>query len=227
MLEKPHDHIYMDRSFNQWLVEAAQYFYGTPLRTWDNIERMQGAGVYSLYIHDTEHPIYGILAKQHIAHKAHPIYVGKAVPKGWRQGKTEPNHSALWERLMEHRRSLQQASNIEDHHVHVRYMVLPEESSAMIGTLESFLIHDSKPLWNIHLDGFGNHDPGKGRYLQQASLWDTVHPGRPWSLRCVERAGQQSALIDTIRHHLERKFNVSPTHIQGIQASPDFASGNT
>jgi hypothetical protein len=28
------------------------------------------------------------------------------------------------------------------------------------------------------VDGFGNHDPGKGRYKQARSDWDVIHPGR-------------------------------------------------
>ncbi|MDR0670086.1 MAG: Eco29kI family restriction endonuclease [Treponema sp.] len=36
-------------------------------------------------------------------------------------------------------------------------------------------------LWNIVVDGFGNHDPGSGRYNQQISSWDTIHPGRNWA----------------------------------------------
>jgi hypothetical protein len=31
------------------------------------------------------------------------------------------------------------------------------------------------------LDGFGNHDPGRGRYDQQKSAWDVIHPGRQWA----------------------------------------------
>ncbi len=46
---------------------------------------------------------------------------------------------------------------------------------------ESLLIEISRPLWNYALDGFGNHDPGNGRYNQQKSPWDTLHPGREWA----------------------------------------------
>ena len=34
-----------------------------------------------------------------------------------------------------------------------------------------------------HIDGFGNHDPGKGRYEQARSEWDVLHPGRVWADR--------------------------------------------
>jgi hypothetical protein len=30
-------------------------------------------------------------------------------------------------------------------------------------------------------------NPGAGRYQQARSRWDTLHPGRAWALKCVER----------------------------------------
>jgi hypothetical protein len=39
------------------------------------------------------------------------------------------------------------------------------------------------PLWNRILDGFGIHDPGKGRHKQKASSWDILHPGRSWTTK--------------------------------------------
>ena len=39
----------------------------------------------------------------------------------------------------------------------------------------------SVPVWNLCLDGFGNHDPGAGRRQGEASWWDTLHPGRRWA----------------------------------------------
>lgn len=38
-----------------------------------------------------------------------------------------------------------------------------------------------RPLWNVVVAGFGNHDPGKGRRGQEKSVWDTLHPGRSWA----------------------------------------------
>ena len=59
-------------------------------------------------------------------------------------------------------------------------MIFEDESSDMISTIEAALIKLSQPLWNVALDGFGNHDPGKGRYEQAKSDWDVIHPGRVW-----------------------------------------------
>lgn len=46
-------------------------------------------------------------------------------------------------------------------------------------------------IWNTTVTGFGNHDPGSGRYNQARSSWDVLHPGRPWADRL--RPGRQSA----------------------------------
>ena len=51
----------------------------------------------------------------------------------------------------------------------------------MIGTVEAALIRQYTPIWNSCIDGFGNHDPGSGRYDQAKSDWDILHPGRPWA----------------------------------------------
>ena len=53
----------------------------------------------------------------------------------------------------------------------------------MIGTVEASLIRQYTPIWNSCIDGFGNHDPGSGRYDQAKSDWDILHPGRSWADR--------------------------------------------
>lgn len=53
--------------------------------------------------------------------------------------------------------------------------------SAIISVVESVLINRYQPIWNTKIDGFGNHDPGKGRYEQAKSEWDKIHPGRAWA----------------------------------------------
>lgn len=42
---------------------------------------------------------------------------------------------------------------------------------------ESLLIEQFKPVWNVLIQGFGIHTPGKRR-PQRKSKWDTFHPGR-------------------------------------------------
>ena len=84
-------------------------------------------------------------------------------------------------------------------------MILENAASDLIGTVEAALIRCYTPVWNSSIDGFGNHDPGKGRYNQAKSEWDILHPGRPWACKCK---GESPALADVeskVREYLTKK----------------------
>ena len=88
------------------------------------------------------------------------------------------NHRLSSGRISEHTRSLKEAANIAVADFECRYLaVVP----VWITLAERFLVDHYKPVWNLCLDGFGNHDPGAGRRQGEASWWDTLHPGRGWA----------------------------------------------
>ena len=72
----------------------------------------------------------------------------------------------------------------------------------MIGTIEAALIKLHRPLWNSALDGFGNHDPGSGRYNQAKSDWDVVHVGREWATRCQGEHKTLKNIMYNIKTHM-------------------------
>lgn len=72
----------------------------------------------------------------------------------------------------------------------------------MISTVEAALIKWNRPLWNTRLDGFGNHDPGKGRYEQAKSDWDVIHPGRPFADKCKGVTTPKPTIIAMIKQEL-------------------------
>jgi Eco29kI restriction endonuclease len=74
----------------------------------------------------------------------------------------------------------------------------------MIGTIEAALIKLSQPLWNSAMDGFGNHDPGRGRYEQAKSDWDVIHPGRAWAERCKGIHKSENIITTAIERHLNK-----------------------
>jgi len=74
-------------------------------------------------------------------------------------------------------------------------MILDGVETDLVAAVEAQLIRDYSPFWNTVVDGFGNHDPGKGRYNQARSEWDVLHPGRPWAERLT---GDSPALQDII-----------------------------
>jgi hypothetical protein len=106
------------------------------------------------------------------------------VPPGWRQArKTEVSSSSLYGRLREHARNIKETDNLKIEGFACRFMILEGQESNLIGTVESELIRRFTPLWNSVIDGFGNHDPGSGRYNQSPSEWDILHPGRKWAAK--------------------------------------------
>jgi hypothetical protein len=142
-----------------------------------------GAGIYAIY-YAGPFSVYRELAKNNRDDRwAAPIYVGKAVPPGARKGGYglgEAPGEVLYRRLREHAESIEQAGNLDLTDFRCRYLIVDD---IWIPLGESLLITMFSPLWNQQIDGFGNHDPGKGRYNQQRSSWDTVHPGRSWAER--------------------------------------------
>lgn len=79
-------------------------------------------------------------------------------------------------------------------------MILDEIESDLIVPVEAGLIRKYTPLWNILIDGFGNHDPGSGRYNQARSEWVVLHPGRSW----VERLTGESSNLEDIMVKVEK-----------------------
>ncbi len=54
-----------------------------------------------------------------------------------------------------------------------------------------------------YMDGFGNHDPGSGRYEQAKSDWDVIHPGRAWAEKCNGAHTEESAILSKIKNHFK------------------------
>jgi len=82
---------------------------------------------------------------------------------------------ALYRRLKEHANSIQEAKNIDLKDFSCRYLVCDD---IWIPLGEALLIERFRPPWNVLIEGFGIHTPGKGRRKQVRSKWDTLHPGR-------------------------------------------------
>ena len=130
-------------------------------------------------------PYYEVLYKHNRINFAEPIYVGKAVPRGWRQARAQDAKNELYERLRDHFRSISSTNNLTPSDFRCRFMILENTATDMIGTVEAALIRCYKPIWNTAIDGFGNHTPGEGRFQQAKSDWDVLHPGRSWAEKCT------------------------------------------
>jgi Eco29kI restriction endonuclease len=201
------EHIYRNDAFVELVKDAVRFFNGTPVHELPPLEAFTGTGVYAIYCIGQTSPYqkYGKLNR--LAYN-HPIYVGKAVPKGWRQSRTSDDASStsseLYSRLREHSRSISSASGLVLNDFKCRFVIFEGDASDMIGTIEAALIKLHRPLWNTTLDGFGNHDPGKGRYQQARSDWDVLHPGRTWAEKCQGIANDRETILGRIKTHLSR-----------------------
>jgi len=178
---KLEEHIFRSESFVELIDEAVAFMVNTPMELLPPDDKFSGGGVYALY-YNGDFPLYQKIYRKN---KDLPIYVGKAVLPGWRQGRdtVKENDPALFRRLSEHSRSINAATNLELSHFTCRFVVLKSQEADLISTVEAAMTRRYNPLWNSHIDGFGNHDPGKGRYEQAKSEWDVLHSGRIWAER--------------------------------------------
>ncbi|KNY09963.1 restriction endonuclease Eco29kI [Achromobacter piechaudii] len=176
-----------------------------------------GAGIYAIYYHG-QHEAYGLISEHNradLANPSIPIYVGKAVPQGARKGKVMPDPTrskALFGRLQEHAESIVAAGSLSIDDFTCRYLVVDE---IWIPLGESLMIAKFSPLWNLIVEGFGNHDPGAGRYNGLRPRWDTLHPGRAWALKCKERSETEVEITREVKNHLANTSLPETPHFVG------------
>ena len=150
-----------------------------------------GAGVYALY-YTGDFLAYEILAEvNRNGQFTCPIYVGKAVPDGARKGGQGDD---------DHAKSVSAASNLNIDDFHCRFLSVDD---IWIPLTESLMIERFKPVWNVMLDGFGNHDPGSGRHRGKMPMWDCLHPGRAWAERLQPCAFTAEELERRVREYLD------------------------
>lgn len=166
-----------------------------------DLNAFDGAGIYAIY-YTGGFQGYEVIAERNCNQRfGAPIYVGKAVPKGARKGgdlEATPG-KVLYNRLKQHAKSIDEASNLDIADFHCRYLIVDD---IWIPLGESLLIAKFNPLWNKLIDGFGNHDPGKGRHAGLRPRWDVLHPGRPWADRCQARDETAEQIIGEARDYL-------------------------
>ena len=198
-------HIFHSPKFQSVVDEAIAFFDDTPVYPLPPPDSFMGTGVYALYYGDGqgEFNAYKEITALNQGTLSLPIYVGKAVPPGWRRGRVrETDTPALYRRLREHARSIQYATNLEIEAFQCRFMILTDIESDLVIPVEAEMIRRYAPLWNTVIDGFGNHDPGSGRYDQAKSEWDVLHPGRPWAARLRGASPSLKQVMDKVRQVL-------------------------
>lgn len=167
-----------------------------------DLPEFRGAGIYAIYYAGDFAP-YGEIARRNRDAKHAPIYVGKAVPAGARKGGAAVGNGTvgkpLFNRLSEHAESIRAVSNVSIDDFTCRFLVVDD---IWIPLGESLLIARYSPVWNSLIDGFGNHDPGSGRYNGMRPRWDVLHPGRAWAAKCRERLETSDEIVMDVETYL-------------------------
>ncbi len=165
------------------------------------LRSFDGAGIYAIY-YTGDFAAYASLSKRNQGDRFEaPIYVGKAVPQGARKGGgglEASSTKALFKRLGEHAESVR-ATKLSPVDFQCRYLVVDD---IWIPLGESLLIAKFAPIWNSIIDGFGNHDPGSGKYKGMRPRWDVLHPGRAWAKKCAERPESAENIISEVKEYL-------------------------
>lgn len=180
---------------------VAQAMLRQPVVPMSELKNFVGAGIYAIYYVGGFAGYEAIAKRNANGYFKAPIYVGKAVPKGARKGgdlEATPG-KVLHSRLAQHVHSIEEVSNLDIEDFHCRYLIVDD---IWIPLGESLLIARFDPLWNKLIDGFGNHDPGKGRHAGLRPRWDVLHPGRPWAEHCQARDETANQIIREAKEYL-------------------------
>lgn len=197
---KREDHIYENPAFAEFLKDAVRAFNGSPVVQMPP-PSFTGSGVYALYCTTTKGP-YSKFGKEinRLEYKV-PIYVGKAVPAGWRQsrqvGDAEDSSMSLCSRLNEHARSIEQGKGLSLSDFACRFlpMSIPEMVSST--HIVAFMISWYKPLWNTVIRGFDCFRFMNKEGVGRSSGWAVLHG----DFACYSTT-KTAGLLRKIDHHL-------------------------
>jgi hypothetical protein len=172
-----------------------------------------GAGIYAIY-YVGQFPLYEEIARRNQRKQFRwPIYVGKADAQGRKGGFYDEDPESvgkkLYSRLSEHAESIVAAHNtlsLDD--FSCRFLVVDD---IWVPLAETLLIKNYQPVWNVIVEGFGNHAPGGKRSETRLPLWDMIHPGREWSKGMTNPKMSPTELEARVSEHIRaylEKFNL-------------------
>ena len=130
------EHVYKNDAFTELVKDAIRFFNGTPVHMLPPPESFPGTGFYAIY-YTGKNPVYKKYAELNRLSYGSPIYVSKAVPKGWRQARVSDSHPGqskeLFSRLREHGRSISIAEGLELRDFICRFIIFTSYSDAETG----------------------------------------------------------------------------------------------
>lgn len=208
-------------------ASVAEALLGRKARPMDAIEAFEGAGIYAIYYTGAFSAYKQIAELNSSGDLIAPIYVGKAIPAGARKGGTgldSQRTRALYNRLSEHADSIRSVVNLKIADFQCRFLVVDD---IWIPLGESLLIAKFSPIWNTRIDGFGNHDPGKGRYEGMRPRWDVLHPGRAWAEKCGPRPETAAQISNEISAYLAQSVPPVSAHFYAEEKRAKYLKRGT
>lgn len=202
---KREDHIYSNPAFAEFLKDAVRAFNGSPVAPMPP-PSFTGSGVYALYCTAAKGP-YAKFGKEinRLEYKV-PIYVGKAVPPGWRQSRqldgSADTSTSLYSRLCQHSRSIEQGKGLSLSDFACRFMPLSVCEATLTTKISDFMITFYKPLWNTIVRGFSRCRFTDSAKQEFHSDWEVIHNGKLSSV--YERA----RILLKIHSYLDRTAKV-------------------
>ena len=207
-------------------ASVADAMLGRKPRSLGSLESFRGAGIYAIYYRGTFQPYQRLAALNQDGDPQAPIYVGKAIPAGGRKGGVGivgAATRALYNRLKEHAENLRAVVNLDVNDFDCRFLVVDD---IWIPLGESLLIAKFAPLWNVLIDGFGNHDPGKGRYNGLMPRWDVLHPGRAWAAKCQQRSETAEQVARDVEVRLAQEPSLVRSRFLAEQRRAAYEAGD-
>jgi hypothetical protein len=200
-------------------ASVAEAMLEQPAQAISTLKPFLGIGIYAIYYTGDFKPYEPLALRNRDDRFSVPIYVGKAVPAGARKGGGvgETRSRALYNRLSEHAESIAAVSNLNIDDFYCRFLIVDD---IWIPLGESLLILKFAPVWNAMIDGFGNHDPGAGRYNGLRPKWDVLHPGRSWADRCAARSETPEQISREVQDYFRSISFPASHHILGPSQQP-------
>lgn len=124
MIVDPTLHTFHSPGFQRIVKEVITFLLATSVHELPPQSQFIGSGVYTLYYIGKYRP-YTKIANLNRSKFKQPIYIGKAVPPGWRTARVADSETPdLFRRLREHTRSLQQTTNLQIKEFRCRFVIL-------------------------------------------------------------------------------------------------------
>ena len=197
-------HVFKYPGLTSIVSNAIEFFESTPVAEFPPQTRLAKCGVYAIY-YCGKFELYGKLGAANERACNFPIYVGKAVPSGYRTARSiEAGKNNLGGRLNQHSRSIERTANLFVSDFKCRFMILDGAETDLIVPVEATLIRKYLPIWNHVIAGFGIHDPGGNRDKQKTSEWDSLHPGRAFLGRMVGTSHNPDEVAAKVKNHLDK-----------------------